>query len=342
MGARCGSNATRVRAIRELLGTWTGAEPSALPAFISEVVPLLGACQFFAYGLAFDGDTQFTEFMHAQNAGDGGRFFSNWLKSSGAPRYGLFDPRRPEPRQRNVALRLRDIAPTRTFVRTPSYENVFSFYGIEQSDQLRALVCEGPALLAWVGGFRAEPFTEGESRVLGSLIPALRKRLTLERHVRESALDRASLHAALEAIPAAAFLVTAEGSLRHANEVGRAVFDRERSALGAALADGMRAFPGRFDVTKIESRGLPNQYLAVMRAPLLDPAPRLVKAASLWRLTRRQTEVLGLLVRGRANKTIAATLACAESTIELHVTALLEKTQCESRTELVARIWSTI
>jgi DNA-binding CsgD family transcriptional regulator len=334
-------DATRVRALRDMLGTWTGATTSALPALLAELAPLLGAPQCFGYGLTFDGRHTATEFIHATGAADDGSFFSRWLSSSAAPRYGLFDPRRPESSQRNVALRLRDMDTTRaTIVKTPSFANAFSFYGIEHSDQLRALICDGPALLGWVGGFRSEAFTLRDRRVFQALIPALRRRLTLERHARDAALDGSAMAATLEAIPAAAFILTGDGALRHANEVGRAIYDRERAALRAALRDEMHASPRRFDLTKITGPGLPEQYLAVMRAPLEDPAARLARAADLWSLTQRQSEVLALLVHGRANKTIAATLGCAEGTIELHVTSLLHKAQCVSRAELVARFWT--
>jgi len=74
-----------------------------------------------------------------------------------------------------------------------------------------------------------------------------------------------------------------------------------------------------------------------------DPDPfelRLASATLAWKLTRRQTEVLRLIARGDANKEIAASLGCAEGTIELHVTTLLRRVGVSSRTQLVARFWS--
>lgn len=59
-----------------------------------------------------------------------------------------------------------------------------------------------------------------------------------------------------------------------------------------------------------------------------------------WGLTRRQIAVLNLVVRGEANKEIAQALACAENTVELHVTQLLRKAGVPSRTRLIARFWS--
>ena len=67
---------------------------------------------------------------------------------------------------------------------------------------------------------------------------------------------------------------------------------------------------------------------------------RVAQAARRWSLTRRQVEVLEILVRGKSNKDIALALACAENTVELHVTQLLRRTSAASRAELIARFWS--
>ena len=40
------------------------------------------------------------------------------------------------------------------------------------------------------------------------------------------------------------------------------------------------------------------------------------------------------------NTEIAGALACTERTVESHVTALLRKLHAESRTELIAKVWS--
>jgi DNA-binding CsgD family transcriptional regulator len=68
---------------------------------------------------------------------------------------------------------------------------------------------------------------------------------------------------------------------------------------------------------------------------------RLEHATAEWRLTPRQAEVLRFVVRGDANKDIAHSLGCAESTVEVHVTQLLRRSDTSSRTQLVARFWST-
>ena len=64
------------------------------------------------------------------------------------------------------------------------------------------------------------------------------------------------------------------------------------------------------------------------------------RAASAWKLTRREAQVLELLLRGQSNKAIASSLKCAESTVELHVTRVLRKSGASSRMELASRFWS--
>jgi DNA-binding NarL/FixJ family response regulator len=54
------------------------------------------------------------------------------------------------------------------------------------------------------------------------------------------------------------------------------------------------------------------------------------------RLTRRETEVLGLLAQGLSNKEIAAVLWLSDRTIERHITGLYRKIGVERRTEATA------
>lgn len=73
---------------------------------------------------------------------------------------------------------------------------------------------------------------------------------------------------------------------------------------------------------------------------LPDPARRARELARRFHLSRRQAQVLAEVVQGKTNKVIAATLGCAEVTVEIHVTALLAKLTCKNRVELTATFWT--
>jgi DNA-binding NarL/FixJ family response regulator len=75
-----------------------------------------------------------------------------------------------------------------------------------------------------------------------------------------------------------------------------------------------------------------------LRADRIDG--QLTSMGEHWGLTARQTETLSWIVRGLANKEIAGHLGCQLRTVEAHVTALLEKSGADSRTELIARFWT--
>jgi len=80
----------------------------------------------------------------------------------------------------------------------------------------------------------------------------------------------------------------------------------------------------------------------IVQASEADPGPRVAVARVRWGLTPRQAEVLQLVAQGMSNRAVAASLGCSEGTIELHVTSVLDKAECESRAQLVARLWTTI
>jgi DNA-binding CsgD family transcriptional regulator len=89
----------------------------------------------------------------------------------------------------------------------------------------------------------------------------------------------------------------------------------------------------------------PADYVVMVQAEhelledLNDKAEKLLQAGhsvgSSVKLTRREEEVLGGLMRSLANKEIAATLNLSERTVKFHVSSLLAKFRVRGRMELV-------
>lgn len=146
----------------------------------------------------------------------------------------------------------------------------------------------------------------------------------------------AMLRAVLDAIPAAALVVSQEGTLLEANSPGRQWLDR-----GGVAEEGLRAAlrgepPSDLAATEIPGGG--GAVLLVRRddgEARDDSEPRVPLR---WRFTPREREILALLLDGRSNRTIAAALDVVERTVETHLTSMFEKAGVASRAELVARV----
>jgi DNA-binding CsgD family transcriptional regulator len=263
--------------------------------------------------------------------------FDDFLSRAPA-QFGLYDPVRPAASQRNRALRLHEIG---SFASTPLARELYPVYGLFGKPQLRVLVCQGPALLGWVGGWRDSEFADDEARAFEALVPSLRRRLKLQAWAGSTGLHLEALMVAMDAIGAPAFLARLDGYPVHANAHARGLLELDGPSARARLARAVRGADPSSQVSPIRAPGVPTHFLVVLPAGDAEHRVRLARAAERWSLTPRQAEVLALVVQGEANKTIAATLECSVRTVEVHVTALFEKAQCESRAELGARFWQT-
>lgn len=251
--------------------------------------------------------------------------------------FGGYDPVRPEPTQRNRVLEPRGNLPPEQMQATVT-GRLERRLGLTRLDESRALVCEGASVLAWVGGFRDEPFGPRDRAVLEALVPALRQRLEMERRLRVTELAERSLDALLARESTAAFVIRDEPlRVLYANEPGRAMLEATGSA---TLREALLAGDPRYRVTPIRGSGLPACSLVVVASrgttPLSDALDR---KASEWKLTRRQRQVLLQLAQGHPNKAIASELGISLRTVELHVTAVLRKANLESRAQLLAALW---
>jgi DNA-binding CsgD family transcriptional regulator len=329
-----------VRRLDEICAAIRAPGSFQLDELVTELRPLLGADRAAVFGFRADAERIRLDLFHSTGMR---RRTPKVLDEALAndPSWA-FHPLRPAPAHRNrpVVFLARAIEPMRA--RIPALDRVLeSEPWICDEHQVRYLVCDGPDLLAWYGGFRdgRAPFGEREEGILRRLASALRDRLRLERDLGRGRLALAVLPAALEEIALAAFVVSPRGNVLHANSAGRALLATSGAASGVRSALATTGHPG-FRWTNVRGPGLPTHFLAVARRPPSRHAERVAACVRDLALTPRQAEVLALLARGAANKTIAAELGCGEPTVEFHVTALLAKAGCESRAALVARFWS--
>ncbi len=254
---------------------------------------------------------------------------------------GSYDPLRPERAQRNRVLRLPEIQAggiTPTTARL--YEEIFPRIGVGGMDQIRVLLCDGPRLLAWLGAFRPERFGVRERDVLRAVVPVLVERLRLEESLAHARLHEVGLAAALDLLGAAAFLVDGRSRPVLASRAGRELLVADGRRVRDRIAAVAAGKDPRATVLRVAARGVPTHRLVVFHsgAQGVDDA-LLRRMARAWRLTPRQTQVLGCLVLGDANKVIAEKLGCAVGTVELHVSAILGKAKVESRAAVVAAFW---
>jgi hypothetical protein len=187
-------------------------------------------------------------------------------------------------------------------------------HGFDVSEVARALVCDGPALLAWFGAFRDAPFQDWERELVARLVRPLRERLAVETRLSMLPWVALAMRVALSTTGAAAVVVRRPLHLLHCNAVARALLASDREGFLEGLRDELAGRGnGDWMVVRLAEVEGPEHFLAMRRLPPADPAPRAA---------------------------IAASLRCRESAVEQHVTALLERYEVAGRAELVARFWT--
>lgn len=122
----------------------------------------------------------------------------------------------------------------------------------------------------------------------------------------------------------------------------------DRDSVMHALDLGAKAFiPKSADVERVR-KGLATVLGGRVYLPeglLLGPdgpaVPNGGSGALPWDLTDRQLEVLSLVVEGLPNKLIARRLDIAESTVKIHVSAILRELRVASRTQALLAVART-
>jgi DNA-binding NarL/FixJ family response regulator len=184
-----------------------------------------------------------------------------------------------------------------------------------------------------------EAFAPRQTALLGALLDTMRRRLRIERQIASSDL-RLVLDHVLDRLGAPAFVIDSNARILAASRSGCALLDVERRELAAALLDALRGSPTRFELTRLGGLESRPCWLAIARADSRDEriAAAIATVAARWGLTPRQRQVLELVVRGTANRTIADALLVTERAIEHHITVLFDRAGVDNRSALVATV----
>jgi len=262
------------------------------------------------------------------------------LLNAGGP-FLAYDPNTPEEGQRNRVVSLYNTPA----IDRAKLERVDSYYRKHQTSvfgQHRILVCDGPSLLAWVGVRREAALSTSEHRVLTSLIPHFVQALRLERDWRDKAVLNSGLTGIFDKLDGAWFMTTPSGRILFANAEAQVVLDKDGAGTRAQVKEAIarrNVAPGvDVDVSELGGNGLPNGFLVRLRGQKRIE-PQLKLAAQVWKLTRKQVEVLQGLVAGELDKVIADQLGCAERTVQHHAARIRLASGAQTRTELVTRFW---
>jgi DNA-binding NarL/FixJ family response regulator len=153
------------------------------------------------------------------------------------------------------------------------------------------------------------------------------------------------VEAALAAIGVAAAFVDVHGHVIEANAAARELFAAgvsvPRDLCQAASPSTAEGGPWTIMPVDDAASGGVREYLLVVReSGEATLRLRVRNASDRWDLTRRKREVLQMVVEGHANQTIASVLGVSVRTVEVHVTALLDKAGAVSRCALAARVFT--
>jgi DNA-binding CsgD family transcriptional regulator len=319
------------------LGHVTLRDESPTPWLVGELRKLL-RCEVATAHRPWPDNAGVWRLTDRAEASDDGRFLERYESALlQTTRPFPYDPLQPARAQRNRVVFLREIHTHRPEEECV-VENVWPKIGLRGHDQIRALLCDGPALLAWVGGLRPDPFTRREKRLFSALVPSSRRALVLHRRLRDGAVARAGLAAALEALGAPAFVTSETGAVRHTNGAGAELLDRSLKDAQTRLRDAVAGREVGALVARLAVAGLPAHFLVVLQAK--DGGARHGLAVSTWGATAREAQTLHWLAQGDANKEIAVKLGCSEVSVERHVTSLMRKARCDGRTRLIMRFWT--
>jgi DNA-binding NarL/FixJ family response regulator len=344
MGRAPSRNDSRFRAILDDLEVIRPDGPSAMGDALAALREILGVEALVCAAPIQTTSGWALERFHADNLTNASRFrtlASSYLTRA-SDAFGWFDPFAPEPEQRNVFVDLRERVPTEQLEASRAFSEVLVPLRLHKHHIVRALICEGEALLAWLGVFHPAPLTSQQRMMLDTALPSVQRRLAVERQLATGPLINAALDAVLDHIAAPAFIVTSSGRIFDVNEAGRAILATRRAEVSHAIVAALahEPTPLAVDLTPLDPQGAPDHWLAVIRTRTADAriAQAIARVSTKLKLTRRQRDVLARLITGETNAAIAEALRITERAVEQHVTAIFDRAAVDSRAALVTYV----
>ncbi len=216
-------------------------------------------------------------------------------------------------------------------------------------------------------------YTDDDIALLRLLLPHVKRSLEIAGVLGRQRVEAETLHAALDALTAAALIVDADATILFRNaaanaELAQARIVREhgKRLLGMTpeavkLLDTLSAAEGRKRQRGLDARlvdetgrvvhatwtmlnateqGPESPVLLLLRQPEAALETPLSSAAALFALTAGETQVLAQLLHGRTLVAAAEILGVARSTVKSHLDTIYGKTRTNRQSELVTLVMS--
>jgi DNA-binding CsgD family transcriptional regulator len=337
----------RIRDISVALGQWSLAEAQSLEPILADIRELTELESIALYSLASrNGQWELTRFEAAGSVIDAGPALRRLFRERPFPLY--FEPPSPPREQRNKvvdSIAWLERNKPGCWEQNAMHVKVLRPLGLHWHRQPRALLYEGSVQLAWFGALHPTAASSRQLAILSALVRPMHRRLSVERRIFGTPYLAAALATTLERLGAPAFIINARGVVCETNKPGEALLSTRGDVLVDQLREVLLGLPDpSIELIPISREGETAFYLAVMReaSPNARIAACLDACQARWRFTKRQREVLALVVAGLSNAAIARELGCVERTVELHVSALLDRAVVDSRAGLVTKVLTAL
>jgi DNA-binding CsgD family transcriptional regulator len=213
-------------------------------------------------------------------------------------------------------------------------------WGTVDTDTLRIILCDGHQMIGWVGGMQHGRFSRTQHALMSALVGPMQRRFALEERLGSQGFPAMLVPALLEEIAGPAYVLDGKQRVVAMNTQARGALGRNARGAERLREAAVRGGDPDLTVVDLASRGVPRHSLLIERTNRPPGADAARATAKRYLLTPRELEVLMHLGRGHTNRAIAVALGCGERTVETHVSRILGKTDCASRSELLALVWS--